>query len=795
MEDPFELILRINGAETPIESDVCGPFKVHVTLRHTLSHIRQSIWMFSLDNQLNPAVLSFVYHSTHIPDNLTLAEIFSAGKPSQIPHPHGLSLIVDSTLIKSAPISPKTPVPDLFDVEINLELDSNENNAMKCFTRETLLSSVSSIRDIAATKFKTPLDKVDLVYNSLVLKPESLLREVLCLDVPPLSTVNFGLRKNAITYSIRIQKKNSSGNTSEFIVEVDRNISVQEFKKIIARHTGLNTSLLELSETTHCFSRASCENDSAQLSEYVSFEETPEVLVLYSVTGKAEIETIPAGAVVTPSTESPINIHNTPASNNKRIESDLNQQIHSKQSSVPLPPSEVYELELGGKSVDLSTSECILIPSGHLLLNANAVAKLTQLGVEIEPQLPSIVSAVNGQTSWGHTQTSSLGAVSSPISEGDNIFSAPASSSDYSSQPNGSASPSFLEARNITSESLGVGGDGSPGEGFATNMINIDDAGHIAETEATGEHTAGAAANVEQPMGQVNDGGRNVRFNMPVRVNGAILRTLFNIIYQNRGMLFRLVLSIGFTLFMMGGDLLSLFTPAILSILAATSTSIAFFIFGIEISDWIDDNLLRNGDENSLDFALMKCLSLTFRTATVMNTRVSTELSKDCARVVAMLHQTRLERLEDELFGNFFQSNLKSFSLQLLEECVLGVATIFPFLEFDLKSHLMEIDLKEGKEIKKRIQALLKNLESYEASDRLKAMIQAELRVPIETLIDIEKTPGLSFIESEHADLEETTMSNARAEENEDSLRCYLLLRWLERNENASALPSFLCRA
>ncbi|KAF8003770.1 hypothetical protein HF325_001218 [Metschnikowia pulcherrima] len=807
MDKPFNLVIPVEQVNLSGKATRLDAINVRVTLRHTLAHVRHLIWMFSEGNLIKPMFILFRYNNGIIADSLPLSEIFSVEHSLEITAAHGLSVIIDYTLFESPTIPKREPVPDLFDVEIVPEEISNTLFTQTCFTRESLLSSVASVLELAAMKHKIAPEKLQLTYGGVVYSESLLLREILALDVPPLTTVRFGVRMKPVKYPIKVQTKQPLEQVTMFVVYVEKNVLIRELKAEIAAKTGLSADMLELYVRAHCFSKASGLGDLARLLEIVSLQEeienAPEIL--YAPVSRTD------GAKEVPKTglnKSMIierdNIVAPEASLD--LESDHISALHNSNL-----PSETYEIEIAGKSVLLSTSECILDPDGQLLLNAEARAKVANLGVILDSKRAYEANRPSSVTNMRPILAASFPYRPSAVPPAE---TAPEPTSQASfPQPQPTATANDLISESTLSQ--------EPAMTRITQDI-VDEINHTTTNRATGPETAAPVPNpasqnteaepVPEPANFPENAARIEReprenvLNRPQGNNGTVLRAIFRVLSANWVTIVQRLAQIGITMFLMGGNiLLELFEPTILTVLAFTCLIIAFFLFGIEISDWIDSNVLAHGNPDLLDHIILKYISLIFRLATLLNERICIAVSMQCIKVAAKLHQTRLERLENEIFGNPFWTPLKQMSLQVLEALFLGLVTIFPFLEHDLRVFFDVLDRLEGQDLKKTIHMGLIQLGKSDNLENIKALIQAQLRVPIEALLDIDATPGLSHVPQprineeegeteEDQEANEETMGRAREEENEDLLRCYLLLRWFDTHKNAKEIPPRLRR-
>ncbi|KAM9897747.1 hypothetical protein OXX69_010153 [Metschnikowia pulcherrima] len=802
MDKPFNLAIPVEQVNLSGNSTRLDAINVRVTLRHTLAHVRHSIWMFSEGYSIKPMFISFRYNNGIIADSLPLSEIFSVEDSSEITATHGLSVIIDYTLFESPAIPKREPVPDLFDVEIVFEEISNTLLTQTCFIRESLLSSVASVLELAAMKHKIAPEKLQLTYGGAVHSESLLLREILSLDVPPLATVRFGVRMKPVKYPIKVQVKQPSEQVTMFVVYVEKNVLIRELKAEIAAKTGLSTDMLELYVRAHCFSKASGSGDSARLSEIVSLQEEIETApeILYAPVSRTD------GAKEVPKTglnKSMIIERDNIVAPEASLDSEPDQMSALHNSNLP---SETYEIEIAGKSVLLSTSECILNPDGQLLLNAEARAKVANLGVIFDSKRAYEANRPSSVANMRPISAASFSARPSAVPPAE---TAPEITSQASfRQPQPTATANDLISESTFSQ--------EPTMTRITQDI-VDEINHTTTNRATGPESAApvpnqASQNTEaepdpEPA-NVPQTEREPRENVlhrPQGNNGTVLRAIFRVLSANWVTIVQRVAQIGITMFLMGGNiLLELFEPTILTVSAFTCLTIAFFLFGIEISDWIDSNVLAHGNPDSLDHIILKCISLMFRLATLSNERICLAVSMQCIKVAAKLHQTRLERLENEIFGNPFWTPLKQMSLQVSEALFLGLATIFPFLEHDLRVFFDVLDRLEGQDLKKTIHMGLTQLGKSDNSENIKALIQAQLRVPIEALLDIDATPGSSHVpqlrineeegETEDQETNEEIMGRAREEENEDLLRCYLLLKWFDTHKNAKEIPPRLRR-
>ncbi|KAM9938197.1 hypothetical protein OXX80_002299 [Metschnikowia pulcherrima] len=807
MDKPFNLVISVEQVNLSGKATRLDAINVRVTLQHTLAHVRHSIWMFSEGYSIKPMFISFRYNNGIIADSLSLSDIFSVEDSSEIIAAHGLSVIIDYTLFESPAIPKREPVPDLFDVEIVPEENSNTLLAQICFTRESLLSSVASVLELAATKHKIAPEKLELTYEGVAHSESLLLREILSLDVPPLTTVRFGVRMKPVKYPIKVQTKQPSEQVTMFVVYVEKNVLIRELKAEIAAKTGLSADMLELYVRAHCFSKASGSGDSARLSEVVSLQEeienAPEILYA-PIPRKDGAKEVPKTGI---NKSMMIEKDNIVASG-MSLDSEHDQMSTLHNSNLP---SETYEIKIAGKSVLLSTSECILNPEGQLLLNAEARAKVANLGVILdskrayEANRPSSVANMRpiSAASFPSRPLAVPPAETAPEPTSQANFPQPqptATANDLISESTLSQEPTMTRITQDIVDEINH---------TTTNRLNGPESAAPVPNQASQNTEAEPVpepANDPENAAQIEREPRENVLNRPQGNNGTVLRAIFRVLSANWVTIVQRVAQIGITMFLMGGNiLLELFEPTILTVSAFTCLMIAFFLFGIEISDWVDSNVLAHGNPDSLDHIILKCISLMFRLATLSNERICIAVSMQCIKVAAKLHQTRLERLENEIFGNPFWTPLRQMSLQVSEALFLGLATIFPFLEHDLRVFLDVLDRLEGQDLKKTIHMGLTQLGKSDNSENIKALIQAQLRVPIEALLDTDATPGSSHVPQlrineeegeteEDQEANEEIMGRARAEENEDLLRCYLLLKWFDTHKNAKEIPPRLRR-
>ncbi|OBA21296.1 hypothetical protein METBIDRAFT_179494 [Metschnikowia bicuspidata var. bicuspidata NRRL YB-4993] len=764
MDESFVLNLPVSHVDKSLETSGWDKESMRVTLRHTLAHIRHLIWSFSPKHELQSLSLLFLYFSKEISDSLLLSEIFSVNDPRELSAVHGLSLVADYT--DPPAVTKIHTVPELFDVEVVFQRVSSSGDIQRCFSRESLFSSVLSIKELVAVRFNLAPEDIEMRYKEQTLEEKMDLREVLKLDVPPLYMVQLGLQRTTARCPVYVEAKQPQDISLSFTMHVDRNILIQELIAEIARQTAVSADQLELYTSQHCFSRMHSKNNLARLLEFIDLEEAPETVPEVKYVVKTGVET----------SESELESRNSDATPTSAKPSEPKHEAGCAQRKPVRPSSELYQLEYKGRSFEFTTAECILTPDGSLLLNAHAMAKLALLGINFPEGSHSMGSnsgALDGTTFQTRTEPPTV--ISSTSSE-TRYFT------DSSAQNSGHVMPE-ITARNEDIE--------TPTVGPSSNSSDPPDASHSNVTMGPNQEPERVVEEPAIPSRDIEDEILGLR----ERENGSALGAIIHILNDNRAFLLQLVLQIGFTMFLMGGDLFyELLDPMIFAILGVASAMIAFFIFGIEISDWINENVLLRGNENLLDHAILNCVSILFRSATSIHVRTCNAISLQCVRIAARLHKTRIERLEEQVFGNSFLNAFKCLLLQNIQALFMGAATIFPFLEHDLARFFEEVHRREGEDLRKVIQKILCKLKASENLARLVSLAQAQLRVPIHTLADVDAPLVLGLGASSENEEDEVSTERARSEENEDLLRCYLLLKWLERHTDALELPLMLRR-
>lgn len=783
MEIPFNLNLPVQHIAKPEELSHLDNTSVRVTLCHTPAHIKHLIWMFSAENKLKPVFLLLKYRSESVSDSLPLSTIFSVENPRDIPSEHGLSIVIDYTLFKSSAIPHRDPVPDLFDVEIYNDRSQDSGELSPCFSRESLLSSVLSIKELAAAKYKLNQEQCDLFYTEKELQGDSVLREILQLDVPPLSTVKFEIRRKPVTYSINVRLKIQTTAESPFNLNVNQNILISEFKVEISKITGLNASNLELYVKSHCFSKALSESDSARLLEIIKLEENPETPpeILFSIKSDTDLASVKA--------------------NNTNLDENIidltegtSRESEPQQLQFPLTPSEVYELQVNGQKLELSTSECIINPEGNILFNAQAMARLAEKGVELRPQvlggfLP-FSGVITPEMTSDRALTSANDIMERDSSAGENsTFSADPTVSETQSLSTPQEIPQLIRLRSGTPETYQDATSDNQTDSGEIDLVLDADSPNQDQNEDIHDDADGNVNPIPEAEAE------NEEHNLPGQANGGVFRVLFNIINQNRALLLQRIMQIGFTMFFMVGDWFSLFfEPVILTILGLTCAMVALILFGVEISEWIEDNVLFVLNRDLLDYTIMRYISHLFFSAAARTEDISDFFCVKSLQLLIYLHQNKVEQLEDELFGNPLICAIKRIPRQVLQICFIGVATIFPPVETHLQQFPDIHQLTYCFEIQETIKETMQRLKESDELDRAREMTQAELRIPIDTLLQDESMADLIYDHQLENDGENVRIENVEVAKREDLIRCYLLFRWLERNKKAKELPLVLRR-
>lgn len=261
--------------------------------------------------------------------------------------------------------------------------------------------------------------------------------------------------------------------------------------------------------------------------------------------------------------------------------------------------TEIYTISLSGKTVDLSTLDCILHPDGYLLLNQYAQEaiktelNLTQLGTSIDQHIVTPQSPMVPESSHpGHTQLGSSNQI----------------------QTNQPAAQGEL-----------------PDQGA---YVNIRFAG-------------------EQPV---------VNNNVPNAVNGSVIQLFLREIHLHVDELAQVFVRLALALALIGPQraFYLLQPPLIYFLLVPTIWSCLFF-YGEVIGDWIDQKILQNANRERIDYTIAKLISQVFRLAYALTTLTSSAISGSFKLILSLIHYNRVDLSHNSSILGRIKTTLFSF--------------------------------------------------------------------------------------------------------------------------------------
>ncbi|WPK23777.1 hypothetical protein PUMCH_001023 [Australozyma saopauloensis] len=219
MDTPFRLVIK-KQTRGKIDHGLSetNEYSTRVTLNHTINHLLDQVLLntVELDDIPEQGFSPFFQIAGREVTGLRhLYEILHLESPDSVVYSDQLELICDYR--NPDRYGHRIPAPEFFDVEV---VKAGPDGRHLLYCRETIVSTTSSIKEQAAEKLGLSADEVVLQYGNQVLKEDLALREVLNLDVPPLSSVQFSVQADglSIDHHTNVSRADMRLNSEEFYV-------------------------------------------------------------------------------------------------------------------------------------------------------------------------------------------------------------------------------------------------------------------------------------------------------------------------------------------------------------------------------------------------------------------------------------------------------------------------------------------------------------------------------------------------------------------------------------------------
>lgn len=770
MDPVFRLKLAVTHVNNKEDLPEPPETFIHTTLLHAVQHLKHLMWLFSPDNALKPLFLKFSYQGARVNDSDTLGHIFQVSEVAELRPEHFLELEIDYLLFNSPYVPRFLPEPDFFNVKMKpteMFPGQFDTPVPDITSRESLCSEVAKLKKKAAEKYDRDESTLQIRSHGKIID-NMLLREGLELDVPPLQPVEVEVYLAPSQIPILVL---SFDGKRQFEIPVRSQTTVLELKHEIWARLGHNASNVELYYGSKCISKALHHKDQTSMFEYLPVfpDKRPQVLF--------RDVTMPYGP------------------------------------GVSATHTETYIFESEGKSCEISAAECFVNPDGFVLLSSEATDKLEAVlgvqaaGADLE-NLVSISSFLNPQEDTPETDNEApQGAQQEEVVESIAEVESP-------EDVGASAQPSVLEPQTAAPQTSDLDSEAHASQMFVSRTLipqelsrsseQLDDASTEAQNgletvsgqaAGTGDESREASTAEEPTEPQATRTQDPVRLQDPEEVpepvpNGqrndqTVFGAIMRLVRENVGRVTQLVLLMGVSIVMMQVDLLyALLDYEILLILAVMAVVGALAFYGEELSRWIDVNLLEHADHNRLDFALVRCVSLTLKATQGVTDSIMTFISVRVIQVFRFLHQPRYHIIKEQSFGPRLYLLSETFVMQFCEAVLMGVATLVPFLEHDLlKFH----ERRAGGEPRQIVNLINKHFELLgDLAERAKTLIEER--------VGEADVPGENEGEAENEDVTtHVTLDKILEEPDPDYdalLQVFLMSRWLVMNrDRAEQLP------
>lgn len=397
LDSPFTLRLNVEQKNKPSHVPVILAMSIRTTLRHTPSHLMHLIWLFSEKNHLKPLFLRLSIDGVVLPSSAPLLELLNTHTPSEN---LAIALAIDYTLFES-PFLPKAPpVADQFGLEVSLEDPDSRPLTARC--QGSLPDTIAGVKRQVRLSLKVAEEEIELIapVSGQILRDDTLLRDAIGLDVPPLQPVLMKARKRVPECQLRVFPIGDE-QASQFVL-ITASTTVCDLREKVALTFDVKALLLDLYFRSHCFSKAISVPSQLKLLELFSFVDytshAPYAIGFRCTEpepqagGRPEPETAASNsgsqtAGETPEQNTvlqeagPDNGEAGPNTVAQEAEPERTSELQTGNAGDLVTENNenevVFELDMNGQTVVLSRSEC-RICDGNMMLSPEAVAKLNE---------------------------------------------------------------------------------------------------------------------------------------------------------------------------------------------------------------------------------------------------------------------------------------------------------------------------------------------------------------------------------------------------------------------------------
>ncbi|RKP28381.1 hypothetical protein METBISCDRAFT_22680 [Metschnikowia bicuspidata] len=354
--------------------------------------------------------------------------------------------------------------------------------------------------------------------------------------------------------------------------------------------------------------------------------------------------------------------------------------------TTSLTPSETYTFTANGRSVDLSTLDCILIFDRAVLLNSYAqqLLKAALHVPALEHQVPS-----------EHQQNTSSSSPTGPPRPPGRLQHPPS----FFHSPDSNSGTAMLESANQPE---------TPGnnEEHAENEINLNDG-------------ATAAGQPHRP---------------PFPRNGPVAQRLLREITTNVDEIAQLLVRLALASALIGPErALFIFQPPLVYLFIAFTLWAWLCFYGDVISAWIEERLLQNAPQNRMDYTLANLVAQIFQETHNFTMLMSNAMSACHTFLAAKVHYDRPDLAR--VSGLVGTAKVTAFAT--VEFVLVLVSSTFPFLGAETQRVRDHIALHE----RQKIQGLIKEALETRASDE---GIRSKLLVGVGSTLESLLLPDLA---------------------------------------------------
>lgn len=691
MDPIVRLHLQVEQINRPENQILFDCFHINVTKSHTVHHLKEAIWIFSENHILKPVFLKIKHRGRDVNDLDILGEIDAEMTQSESSN---WSLVIDYTLFNSPFIPNREPVPTLFDIRISGVVGPKD---VDLTIQRSLDNLVGGIKEEIAGRLDISADEFHLLLASShfdQLPSHSKIRDIIGLDVPPLHTVDFTIVSNT---KVELLLHSLSGDSVR--VTLDQNTTLWDLRNKIGQKIGKAPELVTLYNSTVLENEETISGSDDQLSTIFGTL-LPHIIgsqIRYEITKSNEI--LLDGKLWHRTGNSKVELEDRTGNLTTVDEADI--------------PGDYYTIEYGNETVKFTTSELIMNEvDSYVLLSPAGYAKLQRtwprakgltnndgiMGVQPTPTDEDSGDEREGgetadETLPGAAEVSP--AESSGASENTQLHQAETQNQNQNQTQN----------QNLNQDQ-NLDHDQNPNQANGQPDFDIEEIVNALDPIFINGNGAVHAPNGNQSVAQ--------------RLFGVLLFNVQNI--MQFGMQFVLVVMVlGFDIFR------EFLRPEVLAFVLCASAYLVLFIWGETVSEWLEQNILRNAPDQ-LDFRLVREVLKVFRFCTgVLNSVFQKQLAL-IKLVLPLLFKPRHEWLYLQVTGRASTlQKIGDYFNELVGTLVMFCATLLPLLQDGIEQYWLQVRNSEASNIWQATKAMLE--QGGSGAERQQFVTFVELRL------------------------------------------------------------------